>query len=114
MNDENNYVIEGTIREIEISKDKNEVKIRLCGLEGYLLKQNENRFNLVCSENLKSGYTIVAFDEKEKFRVCSSLLDSTYLGHRVRLVIDKIVDEHGINLNSADKLDITSLILLAD
>ncbi len=109
-----NYIIEGTIKEIEISKDKNEVKIRLCGIEGYLLKQNENRFNLVCTENLKSGYTIVAFNEKEKFKVNPSLINATYLGHRVKLVIDKIVDKDGINFDSADKLDITSLTLLSE
>ena len=109
-----NYIIEGTVKEIEITKNQKEMKIRLCGIEGYALKQGERRFNLISCDELKSGDTIVAFKEEEKFKVCSSLLDSTYLGHRVKLVIDSIVDELGKNLDSADKLDVTSITLLSD
>ena len=108
------YIIEGTLKEIEVTKDKNEVMIRLCGGEGYLLKQGERRFNLISCDELKSGYTIVAFDEKEKFRLTSFFLNSTCLGHRVKLTIDKIVDKNGINFDSADKLDVTSITHLSD
>ena len=106
------YVIEGTVTEIETTENQTKVRIRLCGLEGYLIKQGEKRFNVILCDSLRSGYTIVTFDETEKFEVSSLMINSSYIGHHVKLTIAKIVDDSGQNIDSADKLKVTAITLI--
>lgn len=84
-----NYVIEGTIS--EISQDEEYFKLKGC--EGYAIKQNDKKYNLLCSENMTEDVGLAfVLSQDMKFTLNDGnenlLMQVWSVGKRIKLKFD--------------------------
>ena len=110
-----NYIIEGTITELSFD----EGYFTICGSEGFMLKQGEKKYNVLCSEeNLKEKHYQASFIASQKCKFSTSvkyrsvLLTSMTYEKRIRVSLDE--KELKKATNQEKSLPICSITLLSD
>lgn len=120
------YFIEGIITEIKVSKS--DYKFRIFGLEGYSLKLNKKKYNVLCpncvfedAETEERTYIYaptIIFSQDQYFpikdKVQKQLIQTNSLGKHVK--IELAIDEEKIlsEIKTISDFSIESLTLLLD